>query len=1241
MRSVRTKVVGLVVSALIITQVLYSLLLYFNVKKITVTSREDQLSSLAVAVSHDMALWFNAKKAEMSAVADSISLTGFDRSLISRRLKLHAKNNPDYEMVFYADMQGNSFTSSDKKANIADRPYFKSVLLTGGGVVSDPVISRQSHKPIVVIAVPIKKGTAITGVIGCAISLDYLSERVARIKVMKTGYAFVLQGDGLTIMHPDKSLVLKHNAIMDPTIDPALKDAVRKMMQRQTGLTKYVYKNIAKYVAFAPIPGINWSIAINAPIDEVLGQLSPINKLITLAPIMVIIIASSLISFFLIVFIVKPITHLKNMMSRVREGNLDVRMAQTSHDELGELADSFNHMVQTIKEGRDRLLQSEEKYRTTLENIDEGLYEIDLSGNLKFLSHSAVFESLGYSQEEFFRMNYREYMDQENANKISNAFKDVYQTDQPAKNVHFELIGKNGSKMTVETSLSLIRDATEKPIGFRGLIRDITERIRANEALRESELFSREMQRIARLGGWKANPETDYLKWTDGVYDVIEVPRDYAPPLSEGIKFFREDYRPVIQKSLTMCLATGEPFTIECEMETATRKHLWAEIRGLAPVVEGERTSVVGTFQDITDRKRAEEAQRESEQMIQSILSATPVGIGLTVDGQIKWVNENWMQIFGFKEDDEYLNQPVGVLYPSEEIYQESQHRISVSLEKETVGRIETLMKRRDGTIFHAYQGIAPIDPADLKKGTISTIMDISAWKQMEQSLRESEEKYRLAMDVTNDGLWDWDIPTGEVHYSPAWSRILEETIDPHISSWKTRLHPDERDALLQSISNHLEGKNEHWRLEHRLRTSSGKWKWVLGRGSVISRDPDGTPLRMIGTIIDIDERKLLESQLTQAQKMEALGTLAGGIAHDFNNILGAIMGYTELSMIQNRQDSYLQHVMQASERAKSLVDQILVFSRQREQERKPVDVKLIVREAIKLLTASLPSTIEIRQELPSEPSIVNADPTQIHQIIMNLCTNAAYALRDQIGFIEIALSNLDVSPEMTVANPDFRIGPYVHLKVEDSGEGIDPFIIDKIFDPFFTTKKAGEGTGLGLSVVYGIVIKYEGVITVKSAPGEGTTFDIYIPRIVTDIHTGEKGRNVSLLQGNERIFIIDDEEDLAIVLQKYLNSLGYDAIFSTSSMAALEQFQSNPTGYDLIVTDMTMPQMTGLTLSRKILALKPDMPIILCTGYDKTITKDEAQTHGIREFALKPINPRTLAALIRKVLDGRSSFTD
>lgn len=398
MYSIQTKMIALVVATLIFILGLYSLLLYINTRKITVAGQEKHLSSLSVTAARDVALWLEAKKIEMATVADSISLMGDQKAFIIARLKLHAKNNPEYEMVFYADTLGNAFTSSGHTANIADRMYFKQALSTKRPVVSDPVISRQTNHPIIVIAAPVKNEEFSSGIVGGAVSLDYLSQRVSKIKVLKTGYAFVIKGDGTTIIHPDPSLILTHNIIKDPKIDPALLAAARKMIQGQAGLTQYTFRNVNKYVAYAPIPGMNWSLAINVPVKEVSAQLFPFNMLIILSPFLVIMVASALISFFLIIVIVRPIKGLKDMMSWVVAGNLDVRFVHPSRDEIGQLAASFNHMVQTIREGREKILQSEEKYRTLAESSLAGVYVLQEGKFCYANANTALYT--GYTREE-------------------------------------------------------------------------------------------------------------------------------------------------------------------------------------------------------------------------------------------------------------------------------------------------------------------------------------------------------------------------------------------------------------------------------------------------------------------------------------------------------------------------------------------------------------------------------------------------------------------------------------------------------------------------------------------------------------------------------------------------------------------------------------------------------------------------------------------------------------------------
>jgi signal transduction histidine kinase/ActR/RegA family two-component response regulator len=385
------------------------------------------------------------------------------------------------------------------------------------------------------------------------------------------------------------------------------------------------------------------------------------------------------------------------------------------------------------------------------------------------------------------------------------------------------------------------------------------------------------------------------------------------------------------------------------------------------------------------------------------------------------------------------------------------------------------------------------------------------------------------------------------------------------------------------------------------------------------------------------------EKQLQQVMKLQAIGTLAGGIAHDFNNILFPIVGYTELTMDDVPKDSQasknLKEILKATNRAKELVQQILTFSRQSGQERKPLKVQYLIKEVSKLIRATIPSSIEIECDIDDACGPIKGDPTQIHQVIMNLCTNAYHAMQETGGKLDVSLKEIHISYEQSIERVGMKVGKHIELQVKDSGHGMEPQVMERIFEPYYTTKAQGKGTGLGLSVIHGIVKSHGGDITVSSLPGQGATFKVYLP-IIDEMEVKiEADEPAIAINGKERILLVDDEEQIIDIEQQILERLGYHVTPKTDSQEALEEFAAQPDRFDLVITDMTMPKMTGDQLARRMMDIKPQIPVILCTGFNETISEEKALAMGIDKFVMKPIVKDELASTIRTVLDNRPAL--
>jgi PAS domain S-box-containing protein len=509
---------------------------------------------------------------------------------------------------------------------------------------------------------------------------------------------------------------------------------------------------------------------------------------------------------------------------------------------------------------------------------------------------------------------------------------------------------------------------------------------------------------------------------------------------------------------------------------------------------------------------------------------------------------------------------------------------------------------------------------------------------EAEIALRESERNYRELVQSTNSIIMRMDTEGRIIFFNTYAQNFFGYQEADIIGKNVIGTIVPERDiagfdlaAMIKNIGSnperYISNENENIR-------SNGERVRVTWMNKAIY-DADGNVSEILCVGIDVTEKWQLEKRLAQAQKMEAIGTLAGGIAHDFNNILSAIVGYTELSLIDIPKGSALhnnlQQVLKAGGRAKELVRQILTFSRQRKSELLPVKVSLMINEALKLLRASLPTTIKIRHSLESNRSVLT-DPTNIHQVLMNLCTNASYVMQDEGGILEVSLSDVELDAEFAKKHADIQPGKFINLTVKDSGSGMTPEVTERIFDPFFTTKKLGEGTGMGLSVVHGIVKSHGGTITVESSPGKGSKFSVFLPAIETEApDTADQPQLV--ITGSERILFVDDEDFQADIGKRLLERLGYRVTAKTNSIEAFELFCQNPHEFDLVITDMTMPDLTGDILARKIIAVRPDIPIIICTGYSERINPDIVKEIGIRELAMKPVVMKDIAQMIERVL--------
>ena len=641
---------------------------------------------------------------------------------------------------------------------------------------------------------------------------------------------------------------------------------------------------------------------------------------------------------------------------------------------------------------------------------------------------------------------------------------------------------------------------------------------KSQEELRKREAHLEEAQRIAHIGSWEWDAATDTPVWSKELFKMLEVdPTKPVPPLSEQAKIFTPDSMRKMHAAVEKALKSGSSYEIELEKKLKDGSSKWLLARGESNRNEkGVIISLRGTALDITERKRAEEAEKRFTRLLERSLNEIYI-----FDAETLLFQEvNW----GAREN-----------------------------------------------LGYTMEELSTLTPVDLKPE-----ISLELFESMIRPLRSKKQE-----------------------------KIEFFTIH------------ERKDGTQYPVEVHLQ-----------LMTN-------------------GKPV-FVAIILDITERKQaeeekakLENQLLQSQKVEAIGTMAGGIAHDFNNVLAAIIGYTEMAKVNlpasNPAQGNLEQVLKASNRAKDLVSHILSFSRMTDhlQDHENINLSSIINEVLKFLRSIIPTTVEIKTDIDENCGQIQGDPTQVHQIIMNLCTNALHAMEKNVGTLEVSLSKTELSAKDLKMEPQLPSGTYIQVSVRDTGIGLTSELIDKIFDPYFTTKEVGKGSGMGLSVVQGIVKNHGGFVKVESQFGEGSTFHIFFPAIEGEIISENTGETEYLPTGTEKILFVDDEEMLVGIGKSMLEMLGYSVTTKTDSNEALDLFKSDPAQFDLVITDQTMPNLPGSELAKRLLQVRPDIPIILCTGYSNMIDEMEALKIGIKEYTMKPVNKNLISRLIRKVLDG------
>lgn len=893
---------------------------------------------------------------------------------------------------------------------------------------------------------------------------------------------------------------------------------------------------------------------------------------------------------------------------------------------------SIGRDITEQRKSTQKLKESEERLRYTLDATEDGIWDWNLETGIAYWSPRS-YSMLGYEPGEF-TVTYDTWIGLLHPDDVERCVAEIEKAFQGEPfDAELRCRKKDGSWLWLHGRGKCVeRDEDGKPRRIIGTSSDLT--------LRRQTLMSLEASRSKWRAICQNVPDYVMLLRRDGTIDFIN--RPYPGFTREQLvgtsllNYMEPEVRETRAQQFEQVWTTGEPVQVEAEYPLPAGEKRLFKIH-IGPVWEsGKIRGLIHNSVDITEQKRAEEALREAMQTSQDIvtrilhglfiyryeppdrlilLSGNPAAEALTGIRVRDWIGKEFNEIWPQAKEDGITNAYLGVAKSGEMLDEENIHYQDRRLAGAFRTRVFQLPESRLAVAFE----------------------NITERKKAEEEIR----KFKVIFDNANFG-GVISSPKGELEYINSYYADVhgyepEELLGKPYSV----LHTEKQLIEVNQIHSSLlragaYSTREVWHV-HRDGT-----EFPMLMSGVVIKDQADAPAYIASTAIDFTENKKMEERLRQMEKMEAIGHLAGGIAHDFNNILAGIIGYAdmchELVPTGSRVEKHLQKILDAGDRAKSLVNQILSFSRQSAETTTPLHVRPIVKEAVNLLRASLPSTISIRCDLQMDTKPVLADPTKIHEIVMNLATNAAHAMNER-GLLDIRCEEVHLTAALQGRAGKILPGFYSVISVKDTGSGIEEDLINRIFDPYFTTKEMGEGTGMGLAVVFGIVQSYGGDIVVNSKINEGSTFKVYLPN--TDREAYETiAPEHSVPGGKERIMFVDDEPMLVEMGHDLLETLGYAVTSFTDPVEALQTFDASPNDFDLIITDQTMPKIPGDELCDEILSRRPDLPIILCTGYSKIMNRETALKKGVKAFIMKPLRRKEIASTIRNVLDGGSQIS-